>query len=237
MASKRSTKAKAKARKPTKIATKKSKTKSKAAPAKRRLLSRAEVERRLEIARGAATKRRTDRSGLQQRLASALEVAQQAASDAGYQSVLKIAFPPRTFETAWRAPWVIVGRFVWRGKPIGYQDLHKILDRWAKTKVTRRIDELRVARLRVIYLTDDGKREEYTLAETAPWGLTIARAKQECDPTDTLTAHPGGARGSLAARYGIRRDARGRVVGGTQIESVYVWLSEQIGFNRMKLKK
>lgn len=234
MARKRAAKASVKA-KPTKRATKPAK-RSKPAPAKRRLLSRAEVERRLELARSSAAKRRTDRSGLQQQLARALEVAQQAATDAGYPSVLKIAFPPRAYETQWRAPWVIVGRMVWRGNAIGYADLYRVLDSWSRSKVTRRINDQRIARLRVIYLTDDDRREEYTLAETGPWSLAIERAKQECDPMDTMTAHPGGARGSLAARYGLRRDSRGRIVGGTQIESVYVWLSEQIGFSRMKLR-
>lgn len=233
-------------------ATPKAKARKRKPAPRRPTIPAAEVERRLEVARAAALGRRANRSKLQEQLASALEVAQAAAP---YPSVLKVAFPPRTHvelpgkkskagihgeqtgKFQWKVPWVLVGRFVWRGKePIGYAELWRILDAWSKTKVTKRINPERVARIRVIYITDDGKREEYTLAETGPWEWSIAKAKRECDPDDTETAKPGGARGSLASRYGIMRGKNDEIIGGTQIESVFVWLADQIGFQRMKLR-
>ena len=178
-------------------------------------LSADEIERRLSIARGAAQKIRIDRGGLQQRLARTMELAQTMASEIGFPSVLKIAFPPRTHASQWRSPWAIVGRFIWRSVEVGYAALYRILSRWAQRRLESKVGRERISRIVVAYVTERGKREEYTLAETGPWVLTLARAREECDPTDTDSDHGGGRIGSLAARYDT-----------SKIESVYVWWSE-----------
>jgi hypothetical protein len=203
------------------------KKKTKPAPRKRKPIASArgrsrvkrltieEIDRRLAIARGAAARRKIDRSGLQQRLASALEVAQMMAIELGHMSTLKIAFPPRTHEGKWKTPWTVIGRFVW--KAIGYAELWAILNKWTQRRLENRINKDRIARLRINYVTDRGKREEYTLAETGPWAMVLARAMEQCDPEDTDTSYPGGRTGSLASRYP-----------DSTIESVYVWLSESV---------
>lgn len=202
-----------------------------------------EVDRRLKIARKAASARHASRTKLQDQLAKALEVAQDEAAKDGYDSTLRIASPSRgnveqpgritdagvhgsaTGKLQWKTPWVLVGRFRFKGS-IGYAGLFDVLSAWARSRVNRSVGIDRVSRLRIVYVTPTGTREEYTLAETAPWQLAIARAKEQCDPEDTETSHPGGARGSLASRYGESR-----------ISHVDVWLSDQIGFRRLKLTR
>jgi hypothetical protein len=183
-------------------------------------LTVSEIDRRLELARKAAAKRKIDRSGKQQQLAAALEVAQMIAMDAGFPSTLKIAFPPRTHEGKWRAPWIVIGRYVF--KKIGYAELWSILEKWTQRKLEKRINKDRLARMRINYVTERGKKEEYTLAETGPWSMVLARAMEQCDPADTETSYPGGRTGSLASRYPASR-----------IESVFVWLSEAASTNVM----
>jgi len=212
---------KAAAAKPKKKAAPKKKAPARKAPPRRPArLSIAEIDRRLELARSSAAKRKIDRSGKQQQLATALEVAQMMAMEIGFNSTLKIAFPPRTHEGQWRTPWIIVGRYVF--KKIGYAELWAILKKWTQRRLENRINKDRLARMRINYVTERGKREEYTLAETGPWAMVLARAMEQCDPGDTETSYPGGRTGSLASRYPESR-----------IESVFVWLSDAVSTNVM----
>jgi hypothetical protein len=126
---------------------------------------------------------------------------------------------------AWRAPWVVIGQFTWK-REIGYGDLYRILDRWSQRRLESKINKDRFGRIRVNYRTERGEVEEYTMAETGPWHLMLARAKEQCDPSDTETSYPGGRTGSLASRYPESR-----------IESVMVWLSESTSDNFMSKKR
>lgn len=229
--------AKAKAR--GKSSTRKSKSSTRKAAAKKKRptrkaaakaprLSLDEIDRRLAIARAAAAKVKIDRSGLQSRLLSALEVAQQIAIDLGFAPLLKMSFPPRRSPAEhlrWRGPWIVLGEFIFRSPPIGYAELWRILDSWTRRKLERRINKDRFARLRVDYLTTRNEREEYTLAETGAWQLVLARAQEQCDPSDTETSHPGGRTGSLASRYPQSR-----------IASVRVWLAEGLSADVSKFR-
>ncbi len=159
---------------------------------------------------------------LQQQLARALETARDVA---GFPCDLQIVSAPTIISTSkWRPLWLVIGEFSWHGE-FGYDELHAVLVKWSQRRVTDKVNKHRIARLRVNYLTDRGKREEYTLAETGPWNLALARAQQECDPDDTEGHRRNGVIGSLASRYGLIRDKRGKVIAGTQIESVTVWLA------------
>jgi hypothetical protein len=213
-------------------------------------VSAAEADRRILKAESDARIRRGERTKLQAQLAGVLEKMQDASPN---QVTLRIASPSRsgqeqegkqsyvgrgkygqpvydvhgasTGKLQWRTPWVIVGRFRF-SESVGYEDLYRTLSAWGTSRIGRSVNPDRVSRLRLVYLTAGGHQEEYTLAETGPWQLALARAKQECDPEDTETSHPGGGRGSLAARYGA-----------TRILSLDVWLSDQIGFRRVKLAR
>ncbi len=184
-----------------------------------------EIERLRDEARAANEKRRSEATKLQAKLTRALELAQDMALEIGHPSDLAIEFPPMAKATRYRSPWVIVGHFAWEGNEVGYAELWSILDKWEGRRLEARIDKDRISRLRINYVTDRGKREEYTLAETGPWQLALRRAKDNCDPEDTETSYPGGRTGSLAARYPE-----------SQIESVTVWLSEAVGVNVMTMK-
>ncbi len=200
-------------------------------------LTVAELDRRLAIARKAAAKKKIDQSGEQQRLARALELLQLEAMDAGYNSVLRLAFPPIRNEGKWSSPWIIVGRFAWRDpRGFGYIELGAVIKRWKKRKLVARIGAQRLARMRVDYLTDRGQKSDYTLAETQPWAVCLEKALSECDPTNTETDRHGRI-GSLASRYGIVRDRNGNMISGSEIESLYVWLSSEHGRDIFDLNK
>lgn len=169
------------------------------------------------------------RSDIRRTLARALEIANEAHP---FQSTIHIKNVELTATAGrWSSPWLVVARIRFKGE-IGYEQLYRILETWHSKRVMDAIDKNRIARFRVIY-QDKRQREEYTLAETAPWQMAVARALEECDPTDTETAHPNGAYGSLAARYGLVRSKKdGRIVSGSLIPSIDIWLSEQVGFRR-----
>jgi hypothetical protein len=173
------------------------------------------------------------RSDIRRKLARALEIANEAHP---YQSTIHIKNIELTNNSGrWASPWIVVARIRFKGE-IGYEQLYRILESWHSSRVMAAVDKNRIARFRVIY-QDNRKREEYTLAETAPWQMAVARALEECDPTDTETAHPNGAYGSLAARYGIVRNKNGKIISGSLIPSIDIWLSEQIGFRRAEEPK
>lgn len=194
---------------------------------KKRKSSSAETpdERRLKRAR------RERRGALRSQLARALDMLNESHP---FKSTIEIKSIDLTTHTGKQAsPWVIVARIRFQAE-IGYEQLYQILESWMTTKIRMAINPQRIARLRIQYLDKkrpDG-REGYTLAETAPWDNAIPRALEETDPTDTESSHPNGAYGSLAARYGITRDANGRIISGSLIPSIDIWLSEQVGFRR-----
>lgn len=187
--------------------------------------ARRERQRQWEAeAEAAERKRRAFARTLEGKLTGAAEHAQDLARDQGYNSSLEVRSPSgkneyeqgsdtdddgnrRTpkGEYAWKSPWAIVARFVWRARDeVGYADLYSILARWRRVSLERRVNPDRLARIRVVYI-DRGKREEYTLAETLAWTFCLARAMQECDPRDEK---------SLASRYANSR-----------VHSVVIWFS------------
>jgi hypothetical protein len=193
-------------------------------------LTVAELDARIEVARKSASERRAKERGLLPRMITALEVLQKAAADLGYVSVLKLASPPKVNESRWVTPWIVVGRFVWRPDKslapnrFGYAELGRVLEKWTRAKLVDRVGSQRLARMRVTYV-DGTKRDDYTLAETQPWSICLARGIEQCDPTNTYTTQ-GGDRGSLASRYAA-----------SKIESLYVWLSTSVGANVMNLRR
>ena len=194
-------------------------------------LSRDEIERRLKLARDSANARRVQRNQIRSKLARALEIANEAHP---FQSTIEIKnIELRATSNRWATPWVIVARIRFRGE-IGYEQLYTILESWMTVRVMRAINPDRIGRLRLTYV-DGRKREEYTLAESAPWQIAIARALEETDPTDTESAHPNGAYGSLASRYGIVRNKNGKIISGSLIPSIDIWLSEQVGFRKAEI--
>jgi hypothetical protein len=233
MAKSRGRKTAAKPTKPTKTkkkpAPKKPKKPAKPTPKKRKPLTPEQKRQRAlnrrdklnEEARKAGARKR-NLGGLTTRLANALELAQDMASERGYPSNLITASPPREHEELWWTPWVLVGQYEWL-REIGYAELHEILSRWSLRKLETKIDKERIARIVVHYKTDRGKQESYVLSESQPWAYMLARAMDECDPSDVSSYRRGGLAGSLASRYP-----------GSKIESIYVWLSEGIGTNAMK---
>jgi hypothetical protein len=191
-------------------------------------IPREEIDRRLKLARDSANVRRAARNSIRGKLARALEIVNEAHP---YQSSIEIRpIQLTTFSDRWASPWVVVARIRFKGE-IGYDQLYDILESWMSPAVMKAVNPKRVSRLRVAYI-DRGERKEYTLAETAPWDHAIPRALEETDPTDTESSHPHGAYGSLAARYGIVRNKDGRIIAGSLIPSIDIWLSEQIGFRR-----
>jgi len=210
---------------------------AKAAPKKRaaaakpkkpapRKITREEIDRRLALARGAAAQKKASDTGLRAQLARALEVAQSEATRIGYPTLLRLRSPPPRNEGSWVSPWVIVAQFDFK-PAITYAQLYAVLDVWDGSKVSKRINRQRISRCRVLY-TDPNERttrDEYTLAGSFPWGFMLAQAKGECDPEDVYSTHDHGRVGSLAARYA-----------NTEINSVLIWLSSEIGYNTMKGK-
>jgi hypothetical protein len=207
-------------------------TKKKPAPKKRRPPAPPSREReQKELAR------KRSAEGLRERLMQALELAQLMAEEIGITSSLRVTAPPMPKagdpdsvdqqgnardarkQFAWKAPWAVVARFTWRTQ-IGYAQLYAILNRWSQRRLEVKVNKDRLSRIRVNYETDRGKREEYTMAETGPWALMLARAKEQCDPSDTETSYPGGRTGSLASRYPE-----------STIESTTVWLSDSVSKN------
>jgi hypothetical protein len=221
----------------------KAKPKKKPAPTKRKkpTKKRREVIRELTWAAPGSLKRNLD--GLRERMTEALWLAQEMAGEIGFSSVLDVSSPPMPKggdadhldrsgrardmrnQFAWRAPWVVIGQFTWK-REIGYGEVFRILDRWSQRRLESKINKDRFGRIRVNYRTERGEVEEYTMAETGPWHLMLARAKEQCDPSDTETSYPGGRTGSLASRYPESR-----------IESVMVWLSESTSDNFMSKKR
>lgn len=202
-----------------------------------RPLTRSEVDRALRSQLAKQATQATKSKSLEPKLVAALERAQTEAARVGFASTLKIVRPPQRPVRAgsWTTPWAIVARFTWRDV-VGYDELHAILDAWGGGRVTKtngEINKQRYARIKITYV-DKGNREEYTLAESAPWALCLSRAEGECDPTDTETVRAHGYIGSLASRYGLVRDSNGNLIKGTIIRHVYVWLSSDMSRNIMR---
>lgn len=200
-------------------------------------LTRAEVNAALAKQLANVKDRATRTRALEPRLVAALEKAQSEAARQGFASTLKVVRPPQrpVREGSWQTPWAVVARFTWRDV-VGYDELYRILDSWAGSRVTKsngEINKHRLARIKVAY-QDGSKREDYTLAETGEWALCLERAMGECDPTDTETVRRHGYVGSLASRYGLVRDSRGNYVSGSVIRHVYVWLSLDSARNIMR---
>jgi hypothetical protein len=195
------------------MATKKRKSKSTAANA---------VDRRLK------TERNRRRGATRTQLARALDLLNEVHP---FQSTIEIKSIDLTANAGkWSSPWVIVARIRFRGE-IGYDQLYQVLESWMSRKVLKAINPERVARLRIVYNDRRQGKLEYTLAETAPWINAIPRALEETDPTDTESSHANGAYGSLAARYGITRNRDGKIISGSLIPSIDIWLSEKLGFD------
>ncbi len=116
---------------------------------------------------------------------------------------------------AWKTPWALIGSFRFEG--IGYAQLFRILKRWERVSLERKIDPNRYARLSITY-SDRGAEEDHTLAETLAWTYCLARAQQECDPEIER---------SLANRYAH-----------SQIPELRVWLStEKQSGHRISLRR
>jgi hypothetical protein len=199
-------------------------------PARARL-SDAEILAKVKQARKAANDLRRKRSNEAARLVTALEILQMEAFRLGYRSSLKVVFPGNRFQSKWKAPWLVVGRFVWKPDPkfgFGYIELGEVIESWLAARLLDKIGRQRLSRLRVDYVGSRGRKSDYTLAETQPWHVALRKASMECDPDDYSTGRHGHV-GSLASRYGIVRNANGTKQSGSEIESLYVWLSSEFG--------
>jgi hypothetical protein len=195
----------------------------------RKSISKEEIDRRLKLARAAAATRRAARNSIRGRLARALEMMNESHA---YQSTIEIKPITLTANAGkWISPWVIVARIRFKGE-IGYDQLYEILETWLSSKILKAVNGQRVTRMRLRYVDPRQGPLDYTLAETAPFIKAVATAIGETDPTDTETSKPGGAYGSLAARYGIVRNKNGKIVSGSLIPHIDIWLSEQVGFRR-----
>lgn len=173
-------------------------------------LSREELRRRLDTARGAAARGEP----LVKRWLRGLEFCREHLSEVvGRESILRAKAPP---VAAKGTPWALVARFNGFDGQLTYTELHRALERWDDDdRIRHHIGARRISRMTVLYdgvETYGGTRRvkrEFTLAEIAPWDVMVARALERTDPTSEE---------SLVARYDSNRHR-------TRILALYVWLA------------
>lgn len=173
-------------------------------------LSRVELRRRLDTARGAAARGEP----LVKRWMRGLEFGRDHLTDiVGRQVNLRAKAPP---VAAKGTPWALVARYNDFDSQLTYTELHRALERWdGDDRIRHNIGARRISRMTVLYdgvETYGGTRRvtrEFTLAEIAPWDVMVARALERTDPTSEE---------SLVARYDSNRHR-------TRILALYVWLA------------
>lgn len=173
-------------------------------------LPRAELQRRLDAARAAATRGEP----AVKRWMRGLEFVREHLSEPiGRQLVLKGRPPPPAKKGT---PWALVAMFGgWDGQG-SYTELHQGLEAVDRDeRIVNAIGKRRLARMTVLYkgVVSRGDRRrverEFTLAEISPWEVMVSRALERTDPT---------VEDSLVARYdsdGVR----------TLIKAVFVWIA------------